>query len=1002
MRTKAFLTLAFCLLPFAGSAQNPFGKALVPDMIADASIELIGDTFYCFATTDGYGRGLETSGPPVVWKSKDFLHWSFDGVCFPSAATEKFWAPSKAVERGGRWYLYPTVNGFMHVAVADKPDGPYRLARGADKFEKPFTPASTLLQGKDRGGIDTEVFIDDDGQAYVFWGMRHVAKLAEDMVTVSDIKTLETRRKEYSEGPIFFKRKGIYYYLYTIGGDENYEYYYMMSRTSPLGPYETPKHDLVSTTDVERGVFGPGHGCVFNDGDNYYLAFLEFGRNSTNRQTYVNKMEFNEDGTIRQVRVSLDGVGALRHESGNRELRPVSITASSTMELKKIRYFNDRRCDRTERFDAAFAIDGANGSRWMSVNADSATSNWLMIDLGKSMKISSSEIAFVRPTAGHAYVLEGSQDGVKWKRCGGHADVQLRSPHTDNINKAFRYLRVTITKGVQGVWEWRVLGDQPIDPRYASNQPTVCWGDWQIWGEDPQAQQLPSITYRNPVIPADYSDLDCIRVGDDYYAISSTMQFSPGMSILHSRDLVNWEIAGNAVADLTQISPALSWKEMDRYGRGIWAGTLRHHNGRFYLFFGAPNEGYFMTSAEKAEGPWEPLTTLLAEEGWDDCTAIWDEQGKAWFAGTCFRDGYKTYIFRMSDDAKSIDRASARLVNEGNGREASKLIYHDGYYYLIFSEHRGGIGRYVMAKRDRKMTGKFNEERQLLLPCVESNEPNQGGVILGPDDKWYFVTHHGSGDWSGRIVSLLPVEWYEGWPMMGNTSGGQPGSMVWEARIEKREEEKKLYLQRSDEFDGTYQLSSSSQVLSPPLGESERGLSPQWQWNYQPRTEMFSLTERPGWLRLKAFRPLENDKLLKAGNTLTQRSFRSRHNEVTVRIDISHMTDGQHAGLTHFASESGCLGLVRENGKTYIERRHNDHAERGAEVSCQYIWLRSTWGLDGRSRFSYSTDGDRFVPCNDYHLSWGFYRGDRIGIYCYNNLSDTGFIDIDYFHYEMK
>ncbi|MBR4242849.1 MAG: glycoside hydrolase 43 family protein, partial [Bacteroidaceae bacterium] len=366
-----------------------------------------------------------------------------------------------------------------------------------------------------------------------------------------------------------------------------------------------------------------------------------------------------------------------------------------------------------------------------------------------------------------------------------------------------------------------------MDPRYASNQPTVRWGDWQIWGEDPQAQQLPSITYRNPVIPADYSDLDCIRVGDDYYAISSTMQLSPGMSILHSRDLVNWEIAGNAVADLTQISPALSWKEMDRYGRGIWAGTLRHHNGRFYLFFGAPNEGYFMTSAEKAEGPWEPLTTLLAEEGWDDCTAIWDEQGKAWFAGTCFRDGYKTYIFRMSEDAKSIDRASARLVNEGNGREASKLIYHDGYYYLIFSEHRGGVGRYVMAKRDRKMTGKFNEERQLLLPCVESNEPNQGGVILGPDDKWYFLTHHGSGDWSGRIVSLLPVEWYEGWPMMGNTSGGQPGSMVWEARIEKREQEKKLYLQRSDEFDGTYQLSSSSQVLSPPRGESERGLSPQ-------------------------------------------------------------------------------------------------------------------------------------------------------------------------------
>ena len=263
--------------------RNPFGHALVPDMIADASIELIGDTFYCYATTDGYGRGLETSGPPVVWKSRDFVHWSFEGTCFPSAEHEKYWAPSKAVQRGDKWYIYPTVNGFMHVAVADSPDGPFSLVGGVDKFEKPFTPTATLLQGDDRGGIDAEVFIDDDGQAYIFWGGRRAARLGEDMRTLSDVRTLETRRKEYSEGPIFFKRNGIYYYLYTIGGDECYEYYYMMSRTSPLGPYEIPEEDRVSTTSVRRGVFGPGHGCVFNVGEDYYFAFLEFSRRSTNR-----------------------------------------------------------------------------------------------------------------------------------------------------------------------------------------------------------------------------------------------------------------------------------------------------------------------------------------------------------------------------------------------------------------------------------------------------------------------------------------------------------------------------------------------------------------------------------------------------------------------------------------------------------------------------------------------------------------------------------------------
>ena len=436
-------------------AQNPFGHALVPDMIADASIELVGDTFYCYATTDGYGRGLDTSGPPVVWKSKDFLHWSFEGICFPSAANEKFWAPSKAVEHNGRWYLYPTVNHYMHVAVADSPSGPFRLARGEDRFDKPFSSASTLRQDDDRGGIDAEIFVDDDGQAYAFWGSRHVARLADDMMTLSDIQTIETRRKEYSEGPIFFKRKGIYYYLYTIGGDERYEYYYQMSRTSPLGPWTTPEHDLICTTNIETGVFGPGHGCVFNVNgtDDYYLAFLEFGRRSTNRQTYVNRMEFNDDGTIRQVRVDLNGVGYLHKNAKPGQLKIVSATASSEAPDLKIRHNQDERCQRTETFVPEFAIDNSNGSRWMAADSDQGAT--MMIDMGKTVKIGRSEIAFVRPTAGHAYMLEASRDGLKWERIAVHS-LRKCSPHTDNINKRFRYLRVTITEGVKGIWEWKV------------------------------------------------------------------------------------------------------------------------------------------------------------------------------------------------------------------------------------------------------------------------------------------------------------------------------------------------------------------------------------------------------------------------------------------------------------------------------------------------------------------------------------------------------------------
>ncbi len=528
------------------------------------------------------------------------------------------------------------------------------------------------------------------------------------------------------------------------------------------------------------------------------------------------------------------------------------------------------------------------------------------------------------------------------------------------------------------------------------------WGKWDRWGD------LGNGTYLNPVIPADYSDLDCIRVGDDYYAITSTFQFSPGMTIIHSTDLVNWRIVGNAVPDLTQIGEALNWTKMDRPARGIWAGTLRHHDGRFYLFFGTPDEGYFMTSAPKPEGPWEPLTCLLAENGWDDCTVMWDDDGTACFVGTCFKDNYKTYMFPMTPDGKKIDRSKGVLLNEGWGREANKLIKVGDWYYLVFSEHKNGIGRYVMAKRAKKMLGPYEEEKQLAHASADAHEPNQGGIVEGRDGKWYFLTHHGDGDWSGRIVSLLPVTWIDGWPIIGKVQPDGMGKMQWEGKIPVAEGEKnvsladKPYLQTSDDFDRT-----------------DGKLNPQWQWNYQPRKEFFSLTERTGFLRLKAFRPLEKNKLMKAGNTLTQRSFRKPFNEVTVRMHIATPEqNGLKAGLCHFSSDHSAIGIVVENGAVYLETRRNDRVERGPKVARYiverpanndrvkmivqpvYIWFRSTWGLDGVSHYSYSLDGVNYTPFGEpYRLQWGNYRGDRIGIYTFNDDADAGFVDVDYLHY---
>jgi len=439
---------------------NPFGNPLIPDMIADASIQEINGTFYCYATTDGYDQHLRTSGPPVVWKSKDFVNWSFSGFYFPSAVGHKYWAPSKAVAANGKYYIYPTVNGFMYPAVADSPDGPFKLAKGDDVFTTPFT-SSTLLKSKDPkgpAGIDAEIFIDDDKQAYVFWQRRKAARLNPDMVTVDTNQiTIATPRSGYSEGPIFFKRKGIYYYLYTLGGAEKYQYPYITSKVSPLGPFQAPaKDDIITTTDYSRQIYGPGHGSVFNvpGTDDYYIAYLEFGRGSTNRQTYVNKLEFNEDGSIRPVSLTMNGVGALHKIKTEPKKKVANATASSIRADLKIKREGDSLFHRTESFVPSFAFDGANGSRWMPTAEDG--SPWVIADLGKTTKIKRSEVYFVRPTQGHAYTLEYSLDGKTWTSCGGHPDIKIQSPHTDDLSIKARYLRIKIDKGIKGVWEWNI------------------------------------------------------------------------------------------------------------------------------------------------------------------------------------------------------------------------------------------------------------------------------------------------------------------------------------------------------------------------------------------------------------------------------------------------------------------------------------------------------------------------------------------------------------------
>jgi len=502
------------------------------------------------------------------------------------------------------------------------------------------------------------------------------------------------------------------------------------------------------------------------------------------------------------------------------------------------------------------------------------------------------------------------------------------------------------------------------------------WGAWTNWGDQGDG------TYRNPVLPSDYSDTDCIRVGADYYAVSSTFQFSPGFVVLQSKDLVNWSIIGHVVSDIGVISPDLkSTGMMNRYGKGIWAGAIRYHDNKFWVYFCTPDEGYFMSTATNPVGPWEPLHKMASfSGGWDDCCPFWDDDGQGYFVGTNFKDGYKIHLWKLTPDGRDIVPESDQVIHQSKGSEANKLYKINGIYYHFYSESHGSEGRVMMMERSKNIFGPYTESKQLSYAEKQFHEPNQGGLVQTEKGDWYFLTHHGHGDWEGRCMSLLPVTWIDGWPIIGQPDDKGIGHFVWSGRMPV----------------------SGTPVVTPQSSDdfSSTNLSPQWEWNYQPRAEMWSLTERPGWMRLKAFRPLKVNDLMKAGNTLTQRCFRTAKNEVIVKLDLSGMADGEKAGLCHFAGAHSAIGVVQEGAVRSLEFRINGKSTSGPVITGNTLWLKSSWGLDGNSHYAYSTDGKAFIDFGEpWALTWGNYRGDRIGIYNFNDKAEAGFVDVDYLIY---
>lgn len=479
-------------------------------------------------------------------------------------------------------------------------------------------------------------------------------------------------------------------------------------------------------------------------------------------------------------------------------------------------------------------------------------------------------------------------------------------------------------------------------------------------------------TYINPVLNADYSDPDIIRVGSDFYMVCSEFHFM-GMPVLHSKDLVNWTIIGRVYSSF-KFDPKYDTNE--KYGNGCWAPAIRFHNNKFWIYFCTPQEGLFMSSSEKAEGPWESLTQVVNTPGWEDPCPFWDEDGKAYLGHSKVGAG-PIIIHKMSDDGKSLLDEGV-TVYTGPVAEGTKIHKLNNYYYLSIPE--GGVSTgWQTILRSKNLYGPYEKKVVLEKGSTEINGPHQGALVDLPNGEWWFM-HFQQVSTLGRVCHLQPVRWKDNWPLIGidvDQNGiGEP-----------------VYVWKKPDVGTVYPISAPQS--SDEFNTQTLGL--QWGWNHNPDDEAWSLVKHPGFLTLRAL-PAIN--FMKAKNTLTQKTMGNEGEAVTF-IDGSQMENGQKAGLCILSKTYGILGISKSEGKLYIFT-----SIKGVETkqlinsSKAYLKIKLS-GLPEQNRFYYCIGKQSYQALGDgFSIKPGYWKGPKIGLFSFNDAGGSGVASFDYFHYD--
>ena len=508
-------------------------------------------------------------------------------------------------------------------------------------------------------------------------------------------------------------------------------------------------------------------------------------------------------------------------------------------------------------------------------------------------------------------------------------------------------------------------------------------------------------TYTNPVICLDYSDPDVVRTGDDYWMTASSFNCIPGLPILHSTDLVNWEIVNYALDSLV---PEEHYS-MVQHGKGVWAPCIKFHDGWYYIYWGDPDFGIFMVKTQDPRGEWSEPVLVKAGKGLIDPSPLWDDDGKVYLAHAwaASRSGLNSIItvFEMNADGTECISDEV-MVFDGNRDghhtvEGAKIYKRDGWYY-IFAPAGGVATGWQLVMRSRSVYGPYEARNVMEQGDTDINGPHQGAWVDTPSGENWFI-HFQEKQPFGRIIHLNPMSWTDdGWCVIGHDEDG-------DGRGEPVRTWKKPDLPADD----------AGMALDDEFDSAMPGL--QWQWHAN-RQDWFGFGSGYGFFRIYGHR--EDAPNLWGVPNLFLQKMPAEAFTATTKLTFNSKGDGDRAGLVVMGFDYGYISILREGESAVIQTGTCHDADKGTKeeittiartaltmvesgATPKYtadIWFRVESDGNGVCRFRYSLDGKSFKPAGDaFQAREGRWIGAKIGLFCSSagTGKDRGWIDADWF-----